>query len=472
MKKIKIAVTAVILVLAILSLVLMPAALVILLPPAYSNTFVGALDEKVERLSSIDGKKTVVIGGSSVAFGLDSALMEEYLGMPVVNFGLYAAIGTKAMLDLSLPHIGEGDIVVLAPETDAQTFSLYFDGKTMWKAIDDAPSLFWDLRGDSKKEMLGGLYAHAMEKLSVYRTAPQDPEGVYNSKSFNEYGDVAYPRPYNVMPMYYDPNTPILLDSSIVSDDFLAYLNEYIALCEKRGATVYFSFAPMNAAALGADTTEESKLAFVDYLKKNIRCEQISMIDSYILDPAYFYDTNYHLNDAGVTLRTKTLIEDIRFAEGNYQAVDIEIPAKPELPDLDVKFFDTDANADYFVYETLQNGALSIVGLTDLGKKQSTLTIPLGANYLKVIHIAKDAFREADAKTVIIPERANLRSIGSGAFDGSSVKRLHILYDFTDEAEKLSPPASFGSVQVYVPENSAYLSHYDWMPYSLHVLTD
>lgn len=472
MKNIKLAVMAVILVFAILSLVLLPAAFSIILPPAYSNTFVGALDEKVERLASVEGKKIVVVGGSSVAFGLDSALMEEHLGMPVVNFGLYAAIGTKAMLDLSLPHIGEGDIVILAPETDAQTFSLYFDGKTMWKAIDDDPSLFWDLRGDSKKEMLGNMYAHAVDKLSASRAEPLDPEGVYNSKSFNAYGDVAYPRPQNVMPMYYDPNTPILLEPSIVSDDFLEYINEYIALCEKRGATVYFSFAPMNAAALNPDTTEESKLAFVDYLKNNIRCEQISMIDSYILDPAYFYDTNYHLNNVGVVLRTKNLIEDIRFAEGIYQAVDIEIPPKPELPDFDVKFFETDVNAEYFVYETLQNGALSIVGLTDLGKKQSTLTIPLGADYLKVIHVAKDAFRGTSAKTVIIPEKANLRSIGSGAFDNSSVAELHILYDFTDEAEKLSPPASFGNVQVYVPENSAYLSHYDWMPYTLYVLSD
>ena len=256
MKKIKLAIAAVSLVLAILSILLLPVLVALLTPPVYSNMFIGVLDEKVERLSSIEGKKAVVIGGSSVAFGLDSALMEEYLGMPVVNFGLYAAIGTKAMLDLSLPYIGEGDVVILAPETDAQTLSLYFDAKMMWKAIDDAPMLFWRFRGDSKKEMLGGLYSHAMEKLSALQSDPINPEGVYNSKSFNAYGDVAYTRSYNIMPLYYDEETPITLDPSIVSADFVDYVNEYIALCEKRGATVYFSFAPMNAAAIDADTTE------------------------------------------------------------------------------------------------------------------------------------------------------------------------------------------------------------------------
>ena len=82
-----------------------------LVPPQYSNVFVGALDEKFERLTSIDEDKIIVVGGSSVAFGLDSELMEKYTGMPVVNFGLYAALGTKVMLDLSRPGIKEGDIV-------------------------------------------------------------------------------------------------------------------------------------------------------------------------------------------------------------------------------------------------------------------------------------------------------------------------------------------------------------------------
>ncbi len=476
MKKLKIALMASLLTLAILSVLFMPVAVAILTPSAYSNTFVGILDEKVERLASIEGKKAVVIGGSSVAFGLDSALMEEHLGMPVVNFGLYAAIGTKAMLDLSLPHIGEGDLVILAPETDAQTLSLYFDGKTMWKAIDDAPSLFFDLRGDSKKEMIGSLYAHAADKLLTLRSEPLDPPGVYNSKSFNAYGDISFPRRQNVMSFYYDPSTPILPDPAIVSEDFVAYVNEYISLCEKKGATVYFSFAPMNADALDPSVTEESLQAFADYLEQRILCKHISMIESYILDPAYFYDTNYHLNDVGVKLRTKTLLEDIRFAQGNYAAVEIQVPKKPMLVYYDVAFEGTDENAKYFVYEILQKGArrgsLSIVGLTELGKQQKTLTVPLGADGKKITHIAPNAFAGGVAETVIVSESSNLRNIATGAFDGASVKRLHILYDFAEDAEKLSPPASFGNTAVYVRQGSAYLSHYDWMPYRMNVLPD
>ena len=470
MKKTKLLTVALLLLLSVLSVVLLPAAAVLFAPPAYGNTFVGFLDEKVERLKTVEGEKAVVIGGSSVAFGLDSALMEEHLSMPVINFGLYAAIGTKAMLDLSRPYIGAGDIVILAPEINAETLSLYFNGANMWKAIDESPSLFFSLRGESKKQMLGAMYAHAVAKLSDSK-APLDPEGVYNSKSFNAYGDVVYPRENNVMPLYYDPNTPIVLDPSILSSDFASYLNDYIAYCQKQGATVYFSYSPMNAAAITEESTGESRYALEKALKNEILCEHISMIDSYIMDAEYFYDTNFHLNDAGVRLRTKTLIDDIRIAQGIFTAADIELLPKPELPLLDVHYPETDENDRYFLYEKMENGALAIVGLTALGKEQTELTLPLGAEYKKVTGLAPNAFAQGKATHVTVPENSNLRSIATGAFDGSAVETLYILYDFTDEAEKLSPPSSFGGVEVYVPAGSAYLSHYDWSRgYKLNLL--
>ena len=472
MKKIKIIAFSLAFALAALSVVLVPVAAILITPPAYSNTFVGALDEKVERLASVERRKAVVIGGSSVAFGLDSALMEKHLGMPVVNFGLYAAVGTKAMIDLSWDHIGEGDIVVLAPEVNAETLSLYFNGMNMWRAIDDSPALFFSLRGDSKKQMLGTMYAHAAAKMKDARD-PLDPEGVYNSKSFDSYGDISYPRESNVMPLYYDPNTPILLDHSILSADFAEYVNTFIAHCEKRGATVYYSYSPMNRAAITEDTTEESTRALEKALKSAIRCKHISMIDSYIMDAEYFYDTNFHLNDAGVRLRTKLLVDDIRIAEGIFTASDIDLLEKPALPDLAVHFDGTDENDKFFEYVEMANGALEIVGLTALGKAQTSLTLPLGADHTKVTHVGRNAFAGGAVREITIPEQSNIRSIGTGAFDGSEVETLRILYDFTDEAEKLSPPASFGSVAVYVPRGSAYLSHYDWSRgYQLLILPD
>ena len=89
-------------------------------PSQYALTYYGELGKMYENLRLTSGRKIVIIGTSSVAFGVDSALMSEELSAAgadyeVVNFGLYGALGTKVMLDLSEQYIGEGDIVVFAP---------------------------------------------------------------------------------------------------------------------------------------------------------------------------------------------------------------------------------------------------------------------------------------------------------------------------------------------------------------------
>ena len=74
-----------------------------------------------------------------MAFDCDSALMDDFFpSYEIVNFGMYAGLGTKAVMDLSENYIHEGDIVILSPEQSEQTFSDYFNGEYMWQAADGA----------------------------------------------------------------------------------------------------------------------------------------------------------------------------------------------------------------------------------------------------------------------------------------------------------------------------------------------
>ena len=47
--------------------------------PVFRDTFVGELKEKVELLKNAEKKKIVVIGGSSVPFGIQSNYIKKYL---------------------------------------------------------------------------------------------------------------------------------------------------------------------------------------------------------------------------------------------------------------------------------------------------------------------------------------------------------------------------------------------------------
>ncbi len=441
-------------------------------PPQYSDTFLGVLDEKYERLHSIDEPKIVVVGGSSVAFGLDSKALERYTGMPVVNFGLYAALGTKLMLELSEGGIGKGDIVVIAPELDPQTMSLYFNSETTLQALDDRWSMMWALDGDDKLSVLGGMWSFLGDKLERMRAdAPLVLDPIYNAANIDGYGDVCLVREENIMPLWYDKNTRIDLTTDMLGDgyeEFAEYLNDYIHRLELRGADVYFSFCPMNELALTDGSTPEARAELVDHLTDTIDCEMISSIDDYILEAGYFFDTNFHLNDAGVKVRTARLARDIRLAAGISGGIVDAEPDAPALPDADIRYVgEEDPNAEYFTYSVIEEGAYAgaymITGLTEKGRAASELTVPLGVDMLKVVSIGEGALSGGRASRLTVTADTNLMRFENGAFSDSGISELMI---YTTSLGSIAPPADFIGVAsgftVHLPVGMNESGLYEW----------
>ena len=470
MKILKITLISLLSLLIILSPLIFSVSLAIFTPPVYSESFFGVLDEKVERLDSIEEEKIVVIGGSSVAFGVNSELIERYTEMPVVNFGLYASLGTKLMLDLSRKSINSGDIVIIAPEMDAQTLSLYFNADATLMALDGNPELLSRLKADDLFKLLASSFDFAAQKLNF--DGVSELEGAYRASSFNEYLDIEYTREYNIMDLYYDPNMEIYLDESIVSDEFIDYLNDYIKFCRGRGASVYFSWCPMNSLAV-TNESDASILEFESFMKDSVNAPFIGSIKDYILPPEYFYDTNFHMNDAGMLRHSVNLCRDILFELGISRLVEapegevveglVTVP-KPTLPFVDVKFFGYDENEIYFTYERAENGSYLITGLSELGRAQRSLTVPRGYAGYAVSGIAAGAFSGSELSELIIPENTNLKILMNGCFAGAS--KLSRLVIYHEREEDILPPYDFSGVAddftVFIPEGSRYEIGYYW----------
>ncbi len=485
MKKTKTIISVIAALLAIVLPFLSVVTVVLAIPPQYSDSFTGALNEKYDRLHSIKEDKIVVVGGSSVAFGLDSEALERYTGMPVVNFGLYAALGTKLMLDLSDSGIKKGDIVVIAPELDPQTLSMYFNSRTTLEAIDDDYRMMLDIGFDSWFNLFGGMWSFAGRKLALYNSDdPQILDPVYNAANLNEYGDVCLERPENVMAKYRDTNKPVDLSVDMLGDgfdEFCDYLNKYIAKLKLKGAEVYFSFCPINEMSLSDNTTEQTRAELVDYLKENINCEFISELDDYILEAGYFFDTNFHLNDAGADVRTARLARDLRNAS---ERVDVTAiikaePAAPALPEAEIRYVGADdPNAKYFTYSVITDegsykGAYVLTGLTELGRQQKTLTLPLGADGLKVVFVGASAFADCSATTLILPKGTNIMLFENGAFLDSGFTEMY-MYD--SNFPYIAPPADFYGVDagfvVHIPRGMNESGLYEWSQRGLYFIYD
>lgn len=162
--------------------------------PYNTNGYMREQEVKMAMLSEPGRKPSVVLlGGSNVAFGYDSGLIADSLGMPVVNAGLHASVGLKYIIDDCFPRLKRGDILVLSPEYG------HFFGDM---AYGEAPMA--DLVFLSRFRLCGKLNWHQWYSLlnntpkylrtkleyAFLNSLPMAKDSVYSLSAFNEYGDV------------------------------------------------------------------------------------------------------------------------------------------------------------------------------------------------------------------------------------------------------------------------------------------
>lgn len=299
------------------------------LPVQFGDTFMGELKSKYERLKETLGKRIVLVGGSGVAFDCDSALMDDFFpSYEIVNFGMYAGLGTKAVMDLSENYIHEGDIVILSPEQSEQTFSDYFNGEYMWQAADGAFGMLCDLKSENFEAMLGNFPRFALEKLNyVMKGQKPQTDSIYQKKSFNTYGDIELDTcRENILPNGYDVNQKVRFTEDVVQPEFMDYMNDWAKRLEKKGAVVWYRYCPVNKLSM----EDMDDLAAYDvFLRQKLDFPVIGNPENSLMEAEWFFDTNFHLNQPGKEVNTVQLIRDMKAMLGDDRAVTVELPEKP-----------------------------------------------------------------------------------------------------------------------------------------------
>lgn len=299
------------------------------LPVQFGDTFMGELKSKYERLKETSGKRIVLVGGSGVAFDCDSALMDDFFpSYEIVNFGMYAGLGTKAVMDLSENYIHEGDIVIFSPEQSEQTFSDYFNGEYMWQAADGAFGMLRDLKSENFEAMLGNFPRFALEKLNyVMKGQKPQTDSIYQKKSFNTYGDIELDTcRENILPNGYDVNQKVRFTEDVVQPEFMDYMNDWAKRLEKKGAVVWYRYCPVNKLSV----EDMDDLAAYDvFLRQKLDFPVIGNPENSLMEAEWFFDTNFHLNRPGKEVNTVQLIRDMKAMLGDDRAVTVELPEKP-----------------------------------------------------------------------------------------------------------------------------------------------
>ena len=377
----------------------------------YEETFYGELKEKTDRLHSIDEKKIIFIGGSSLAFGLRSDEIEKATGYKVVNYGLYAQIGTKPMMDLAKSSINEGDIVILAPELNPETYSMSVGYDALLKCLERMPLEAYKLSYEDRRELFYGYFPFICRKIVTKEVASEEP---YTKSSFNEYGDIKMDAGinnqytyygYNILPTYYDENLLVVPSNDYLDDEFIEYVNKYNKYVNKKKAKMYFTFSPTNDLAI----VEDNISLFESSLKEKLKCEVLGNVMDFVYDRNYFYDTNFHTNYSGSLKHSHNLAKLIN-EKNSYQS-EYEIPV-PDAPDPLFKEPEVVAEVGMFEFE-----ANSMSGAT-----------------LKSVLPEYNGVKKEDITEIVVPATVviddvtyEVNTIKSGAFDNCTKVRKIVL---------------------------------------------
>lgn len=454
---------------ALVSLALIPLTLLAWgfgLPSQYGESFLGELREKYALLCQPSEKpRLILVGGSAVTFGVDGTLLEELLPQyEVVNFGMYAALGIRPMLDLSREQLRQDDLVLLMPEQQEQSLSGYLGSEALWQAADGAFGLLFCARWEDLGALIGQFPRFAASKAAYFvQGGPQLPE-VYRKASFDETGNLRTGLcEANTMPGGVDPTMPISFDPGLLSEEFCTLVNEYTRQAELEGATVWYHFPPMNQAAVESGSDPD---VFCDRLRETLDCELAGSPHTSMMEAGWFYDTNFHLNEKGRQVFTCLLARDIKAMLGDSSPTPeaaVEMPAL-EQPQ-SVQGDDRDANC--FVYEAV-SGGWQITGLSESAGEQQELILPASWQGQPVTGLSADALNGAQAlKTLVIQQ--NITALPDGAFAGCPALETVVLLQ-TDPAALLVGQNLLegSSCTIAVPSESydRYCLSYNWSPYA------
>lgn len=441
------------------------------LPAQYNKTFMGELKYKCERLRETKGKRIILVGGSSLAFGIDSALIEKHLpDYEVVNFGMYAALGTTAMFDLTIGEIRSGDIIIISPEQNHQALSDYFNAEIMWQGLDGSFTLLRRFDREKLQKLMGQLPYFAASKWKYWKdqNAPA-PKGVYSRAAFNLYGDIEWADcQQNIMPMGYDSTTLVEFSDGLPDKEFLEKCNQYIDTGTERGCMVWYRLSPMNDLAV-EDTIDID--AYYDQLQQSLHCEMMGNPNDMVMDAKWFYDTNFHLNQSGKIYNTYQMIRDIKAMLGDSSPTIIEVPELPEM-NQEQEAAAEEGDVPCFAYER-RNQSVFITGLTEEGRKKTSLTVPAKWDGEIVTGISTDAFKEEKQLKCLVLQK-NICTIEDNAFFGCSKLEQIILEEIKPEGCQVGFELLNGTDAVIIVEPellSSYKVNYTWSVYSNRIFS-
>lgn len=277
-----------------------------------SHSFLAAGLDKMEHARAEGPGKVVLVGGSSVAFGFQSDILQRAFGRAVLNLGGQASQGLEYRLREAGELLEDGDTVIMSLEYQMLGEPVGL-GLTLWRTLEVVPGSLRRMGPEEFKVLLDDahLFLNHVLKRSLARVEDgkwPSPPPPYRREGFNKEGDMV---DHYLLPA---PGVGNELFRVTVSESHLqsviARLAEFKAECKKKNIRVFF-FPP----AIPEPRLRENAEALhqIDAALKAAFPGAVLAGPEQVVQPeTQFFNSNYHLTKAGGTVNTERLAEYAR----------------------------------------------------------------------------------------------------------------------------------------------------------------
>ncbi len=280
--------------------------LIIFLVPVKSDLIYASIVDKHNLLKNTDASKIVFVGGSNLALGLDSELIQKETGRPVINMGLNGGLGLRYMLNEIKPYIRDGDIIVMTPEYEHYYGGLLDGGINLLWIIQIMPESIRYISPNQYLELLKKIPEFMQQRAKEILSFEQDP--VYNRRAFNEYGDF-------VNHLGLQPKENLGGVKRINQEEFNAeaiqVTREFVEFADNKGVVVVYIFPPLAESQYQLEDNSITIAGLYDQLKGISNLNVLSTPEEYVFPNKLFFDTVYHLTREGREARSVSMADQL-----------------------------------------------------------------------------------------------------------------------------------------------------------------
>lgn len=285
---------------------LMAICLMLFITPSLSpdeNSYGHAMHDKMELLKKTPSPKIILIGGSNIAFGIDSQFVRSKLGMPVVNMGVAGSLGLQTYINLVLKDINPGDIVLVMSEyspfyKSGSEDSFLGVSSTLFTMFSIYPALWDYLNVDQKYILLQGVGKGFYQAMKKKFQNPGLASAVYRRNGFNAEGDL-------ISHLELESSKAVDMENmtSVISVHALQVVDEFSKKMKERNVTVFFGFEPIPI------TFYQKNAPYIKKLEQEIleypNINYLYPAKTLVFPQDYFFEPLHHLNKNGRRIRTE-----------------------------------------------------------------------------------------------------------------------------------------------------------------------